>query len=58
MDGGVFGVAFAFDGVATFGLDGDFAIGFLFNQFTGWLGATVVPGDWRLISLGDLTRKD
>jgi len=45
MDGGIFRVAFAFDGVAAFCLDGDFAFGFLFGDFARGMAAAVVPGD-------------
>jgi len=43
--GGVRGSAFALDGVAALGVDGDLAFGFLLDKFAGWVGAAVLPGD-------------
>ena len=45
VDGWIFGVAFALDGVAALGLDRDFAIGFLLGDLTRWLTTAVVPRD-------------
>lgn len=50
---GVIGLSGFFDGVATFGLDGDFAFGLLFGDFSGWGGAVPVPGGF-VTNLGRL----
>lgn len=39
----IIGLSRFLDGVAAFGLDRDFAFGFLFGDFSGWGGAVPVP---------------
>ena len=47
MNRRVIGLGGFLDGVAAFGLNGDFAFSFLFGDFSGWGGAVPVPGGCR-----------
>lgn len=60
VDGWVGRRAFALDGVPSFGADGDFAIALLLCEFTGWVGAAMLPRDceWRCQLLMKMMTRD
>ena len=47
MDGWVVGLGVFLDGIASLGLDGYFAFGFLFRDFTTRSAAIPIPGGWN-----------
>ena len=46
MNGWIVGLCRFLDGVATFGLDADFAFGFLLGDLAAGMGAVPGPGGW------------